>query len=150
MNIGVIGASQCDSGTYTIAEAVGKEIARRGGVLITGGLGGVMEGASKGAKEGGGLTVGILPGLNASDANMYIDIPIVTGLDHARNVLVVRSSEALIAIDGEYGTLSEISIALKIGKPVIGINTWKWLDEIIVSDGPENAVEQAFNLAGIK
>lgn len=150
MNIGVIGASQCNAETYKIAELVGKEIARRGGVLITGGLGGVMEGASKGAKEGGGLTIGILPGLHASDANIYVDIPIVTGLDHARNILIVRSSEALIAIDGEYGTLSEISIALKVGKPVIGINTWKWLDEIIVSDGPEDAVEQAFNLAGIK
>jgi len=146
MNIGVIGASQCSTGIYQIAENVGRLIAKRGGVLVTGGLGGVMEGASKGAKEEGGITVGILPGFNASDANKYIDIPIVTGLDHARNVLVVRSSQALIAISGEYGTLSEIAIALKTGKPVIGIDTWDCLEEIVRADGPEDAVEKAFLL----
>ena len=131
MNIGVIGASQCSAEIYKIAEEVGRLIARRGGVLVTGGLGGVMEGASKGAKEEGGITVGILPGFHASDANKYIDIPVVTGLDHARNILVVRSSQAVIAVCGEYGTLSEIAIALKIGKPVIGIHTWNCLEEIV-------------------
>ena len=146
MNIGVIGASSCSSDIYRIAEDVGRLIAKRGGVLISGGLSGVMEAASKGAKEEGGLTVGILPGLKYTDANRYIDIQIVTGLDHARNVIVVRSSQAIIAINGEYGTLSEISIALKIGKPVVGINTWKWLNDIIVANGPEDAVEKAYNL----
>ncbi|HUU51143.1 MAG TPA: TIGR00725 family protein [Nitrospinota bacterium] len=146
MNIGVIGGAFCNSDIYRIAEDVGRFIAKRGGVLITGGLSGVMEAASKGAKEEGGLTVGILPGFEDTDANRYIDIPIVTGLDHARNVIVVRSSQAIIAINGEYGTLSEISIALKIGKPVIGINTWKWLKDIVVANGAEDAVEKAFSL----
>jgi len=146
MNIGVIGGAFCSSDIYRIAEDVGRFIAKKGGVLITGGLSGVMEAASKGAKEEGGLTVGILPGFEDTDANRYIDIPIVTGLDHARNVIVVRSSQAIIAINGEYGTLSEISIALKIGKPVIGINTWKWLKDIVVANGPEDAVEKAFSL----
>jgi uncharacterized protein (TIGR00725 family) len=101
-----------------------------GATLVCGGLGGVMEGACRGAREGGGQTVGILPGQDKAQANRYVDIPIVTDLGQARNVLVVRNSDLLIAISGGYGTLSEISIALKIGKPVIGLATWPNIDGV--------------------
>ena len=106
-------------------------------------LGGVMEAASRGAKFEGGTTIGILPGIEAKEANPYIDIPIVTGLGHARNVLVVRSSETLIAIAGGYGTLSEIAIALKLKKPVIGLNTWDVDKNIIPAANAREAVEKA-------
>ena len=122
--IGVVGAAACPSETYQIAYETGRLIAGRGAVLVCGGLSGVMEGASKGAFERGGLTVGILPGSDPSSANPYIRVPIPTGLGHARNILVVQSSQLVIAIDGKMGTLSEIAIALKLGIPVIGYNTW--------------------------
>ncbi|UCG80546.1 MAG: TIGR00725 family protein [Desulfobacterales bacterium] len=122
--IGVIGAGVCNNETYELARTVGAGIAKMGATLICGGLGGVMEGACRGAHEAGGRTVGILPGPDKAQANTYVAIPVVTDLGHARNVLIVRSSDLLIAISGGYGTLSEISIALKIGKPVLGISTW--------------------------
>ena len=107
-----------------IANEVGREIAGRGAVLICGGLGGVMTEAAKGAKENGGLTVGILPGEDASSANPFIDITLPTGLGFARNILVAYSGDAVIAVSGRLGTLSEISYALLKKKPVIGIQTW--------------------------
>ena len=103
---------------------MGREIARRGAVLVCGGLGGVMEAACKGAGGEGGLTIGILPGDSRQDANPYVQIPIVTGIGYARNVAVVKSAQAVIAIDGSYGTLTEIGYALQSGIPVIGLNTW--------------------------
>jgi len=144
--IGVIGAGECSQETETLAEAVGREIAKKGAILICGGLGGVMESVAKGSKQGGGITVGILPGFSADEANPFIDIPIVTGLSHARNVLVVRSSQALIAMEGGYGTLSEISIALKLGIPVVGLHTWEMSKNIIVVETPEEAVNKAISL----
>jgi uncharacterized protein (TIGR00725 family) len=146
--IGVIGAGSCDDRIYRIAEEMGRRIAESGTVLICGGLGGVMEAAAKGAKESGGLTVGILPGFNKEDANNYIDVPIVTGLSHARNVLVVRSSDIVIAIAGGYGTLSEIALALKIGKTVIGIETWEGVDDIIRVKNPDEAMERIKEFIG--
>lgn len=128
--IGVVGAGSCSNETYESARIVGTGIADMGATLVCGGLGGVMEGACRGAREGGGQTVGILPGQDRAQANPYVDIPIVTDLGQARNVLVVRNSDLLIAISGGYGTLSEISIALKIGKPVIGLATWPNIDGI--------------------
>lgn len=124
MRIGVIGSNSCSKEIGNLAYEVGRGIAQRGGTLICGGLGGVMERACAGAKSAGGLTIGILPGQEASDANPYVDIPIVTGLGDARNIIVVLSSQALIAISGKYGTLSEIAYALNFGKPVIGLKTW--------------------------
>ena len=124
-----------------MAEKVGRLIAQKGATLVTGGLGGVMEAASKGAQEAGGTTVGILPGFSKDDANRYVDIPITTGLSHARNVIIARSADALIAVSGEYGTLSEIAIALKLGKPVIGIKTWDTIKGVINVHSPEEAVE---------
>jgi len=146
IQIGVIGAGQCSKEIEQLAEEVGKEIARNKATLVCGGLGGVMEASAKGAKQEGGNTVGILPGVSFEDANPFIDIPIVTGLSHARNVLVVRSSHVLIAIEGGYGTLSEIAIALKIGKPVVGLRTWKISDEIITVETPQEAVKKAIDL----
>ena len=146
IQIGVIGAGQCSKEIEQLAEEVGKEIARNKATLVCGGLGGVMEASAKGAKQEGGNTVGILPGVSFEDANPFIDIPIVTGLSHARNVLVVRSSHALIAIEGGYGTLSEIAIALKIGKPVVGLRTWEISEEIITVETPQEAVKKAIDL----
>ncbi|OEU55981.1 MAG: TIGR00725 family protein, partial [Desulfuromonadales bacterium C00003096] len=112
--IGVIGAGQCKGEIYELAKKVGAGIAKAGAILVCGGLGGVMEGACRGAYEAGGQTVGILPGTDKAQANPYVTIPIVTDLGHARNILVVQSSDILFAISGGYGTLSEISIALKL------------------------------------
>ena len=150
MIISVIGAGTCNKEIYQIAEDVGRRIAQKNAVLITGGLSGVMEAASKGAKEAGGTTVGILPGFSKDDANKFVDIPITTGLSHARNIIVVRSADAVIAVSGEYGTLSEIAVALKLGKPVVGINTWDNVEGVIKADTPEEAVQKAFELAGKK
>jgi uncharacterized protein (TIGR00725 family) len=146
MQIGVIGAGACSSETASLAYDVGRIIAQNKAILVCGGLGGVMEHAAHGARDAGGLTIGILPGSEANDANPYIDIKIPTGLSHARNVLVVQSSMALIAIDGSYGTLSEIAIALTLGKPVIGLNTWDIGPEIIKENTADNAVKTAIQM----
>ena len=145
LHIGVIGGGECSRQTAVLAEAVGKEIARKGAILVCGGLGGVMEASARGAQEAGGITVGILPGFSLADANPHITIPIVTGMSHARNVLVVRSSQALIALEGGYGTLSEVAIALTLGKPVIGLDTWDVSGEIIAATTPEEAVQKAIH-----
>jgi uncharacterized protein (TIGR00725 family) len=122
--IGVIGGNDIPKATYRLAEEVGAEIARRGAILICGGMQGVMEAACKGSSETGGLTIGIIPGDNRKQANPYVQIPIVSGIGYARNVAVVKSSHAVIAIDGSYGTLTEIGYALQAGIPVIGLGTW--------------------------
>ncbi len=145
--IGVIGAAEATAQESKTAEEVGREIAKHNGVLVCGGLGGVMEAACRGAKSEGGLTIGIIPGFSASDANSYVDIPVVTGMSHARNVIVVRSSSAVIAIGGSYGTLTEIALALKLGTPVIGINTWEVSSDIKKAADPKEAVDLAFSLA---
>jgi uncharacterized protein (TIGR00725 family) len=119
--IGVIGGSDCSPEIYELAREVGAEIARRGAGLICGGLFGVMEAACRGAKEHGGFTIGILPGNSKAEANAFVDLKIVTGLHHARNVIIAQTADALIAIDGAYGTLSEIAFGLNFGKPVIGL-----------------------------
>lgn len=143
LQISVIGAGTCSEDTAEQAFNVGKHVALNRAVLICGGLGGVMEHAARGAKMHGGQTVGILPGFEISDASPYIDIAVPTGISHARNVLVVRSGMACIAVEGSYGTLSEIAIALKLGKPVIGLNTWDVSPDIIIAETPEEAVTKA-------
>ncbi len=133
--VAVIGGSVIkDEEIRQIAFETGKEIASRGYVLVCGGMGGVMEEASKGAKSVGGLVVGILPGKDKTDANPYIDIPVVTSMSHARNAIIVRTADCVIAIDGEYGTLSEIALAKVINKQVFGIKTWDIEGVIKVSD----------------
>ena len=125
IKISVIGGSKVDTTIYKLAYEVGKEIAKNNAILICGGLSGTMEAVCKGAKEEDGLTVGILPSDNENDANKYIDIKIPTGLGYARNALVVLSSHAVIAIDGSYGTLSEIGYALAYEKPIVALKTWE-------------------------
>ena len=153
MIVAVIGAGRCSKEMAQAAEAVGRELARRGVTLVCGGLGGVMEAACRGAKSEGGLTIGILPGFSRREANPYVDIPVVTGLGEARNVIVVRTSQAVIAVDGEYGTLSEIAYALKLGIPVVGLNTWQLAREgrlvsaIVEAATPAEAVDKALELA---
>ncbi len=125
IKISVIGGSHIDSDIYNLAYEVGREIARNGAVLVCGGLSGVMEAACRGASEEDGLTIGILPTTDENCANEYVDIRIPTGIGHARNLTVVLSAHAVIAVDGSYGTLSEISYALTFKKPVIGLKTWE-------------------------
>ena len=153
MFIGVVGEGMASPEMQRVAEAVGREVARRGHTVVCGGLGGVMEAACRGAREAGGRTVGILPGDNRREANRYVEVPIVTGLGEARNVLVVKSSEAVIAVGGRYGTLSEIALALKLGIPVIGMATWQLVRGgevdagIVVVDDPVEAVALAEAMA---
>ena len=124
--ISVIGGSRASDEELRLAEETGREIAARGAVLVCGGMGGVMEAACRGARQAGGITVGILPGDKRSSANSFVDIPVVTGMGYGRNVIVARSAQAVIAIGGSYGTLSEISYALQGGVPVIGLDTWEF------------------------
>jgi hypothetical protein len=124
MIIAVIGDSSCSPEEARLAETVGELLAQQGVTVICGGLDGVMEAACRGAKSKGGQTVGILPGQDSNTANPWVDVPVVTSLGEARNVVVVKSAQAVIAIGGRYGTLSEIAYALKSGIPVIGLNTW--------------------------
>lgn len=151
--IAVIGGGQCSKEEARLAEEVGRELARQGAVVICGGLGGVMEAACKGAHSEGGTTVGILPGESRQAANPYVSIPIATGIGYARNAAVVKSAQAVIAIGGSYGTLSEISHALQSGIPVIGLNTWSLSrngqqdTSIITCQDPNDAVNKALNLA---
>ena len=150
--IAIIGGGQCSAKEAKLAEEIGRELARRGAALICGGLGGVMEAACKGASSEGGLTIGILPGDSHQAANPYVQIPIVTGLGYARNVAVVKSAQAVIAIGGSYGTLSEIGHALQSGIPVIGLNTWSLSrngqqdNSIIPAQSPAEAVDKALEL----
>src|SRR5215471_8376535 len=123
--LAVVGAGACDARLARIAETVGREIAKARAVLVCGGLGGVMQAACHGARAEGGLTVGLLPTETRETANPEVQVPIATGLGEARNVLIARTSDAVIAIGGEFGTLSEIGLALKMGKPVVGIETWE-------------------------
>lgn len=142
MIIAVIGESTCDDNLYKTAHDVGTLVAEAGWITMTGGLGGVMEAALKGAKDSGGLTIGVLPGSSKADANQYVDIPIVTGMRHARNVVIAYTADALIAVAGKYGTLSEIAISLKLGKPVFGIQTWENIPGMRYIESPRDAVHK--------
>ena len=156
--IGVFGAGNIfsENKAWGAAERVGRLLARKGFAVLTGGLGGVMTAASKGAKEAGGTTVGILPGnRSTSPANRYVDIAIYTGMGEARNVINVKSCNAAIAIGGEYGTLSEIGLALKGGCPIILLQSWslaphnsRMRSGWIVAETVEQAVNLAVEAAG--
>lgn len=125
MYVAVIGGQVCSPEEERIAYEVGSQLARNGAVLVCGGLGGVMEAACKGAKEAGGVTIGILPGPFRSDANPYVDYAIATDMGQARNAIIIRTVDAVVAVGGEYGTLSEIALALKMGKRVVAISSWE-------------------------
>ncbi|MCH8025596.1 MAG: TIGR00725 family protein [Chloroflexi bacterium] len=154
MIIAVIGGDSPPPEALPVAEAVGRELAQRGHTVICGGRGGVMEAACRGARQAGGHTIGILPGPDRREANPYVEFPIVTGLGFARNAIIVLSADALIAVDGSYGTLSEIAMALTHGKPVIGLATWQISDGAGIEDEsivrvaePVEAVERAIAAA---
>jgi uncharacterized protein (TIGR00725 family) len=153
--LGVVGSGDADPVTDKSAEHIGREIAQAGAVLVCGGLGGVMEAASRGAFEAGGLTIGLLPGIDRTAANRWIGVAIPTGLGELRNGLIVHACDALIAVGGEYGTLSEVAFALKLGKPVVGVTTWSLtrpdglLEAGLVPASPREAVARALELVGL-
>ena len=140
--IGVIGGANPSRRSYELALKVGRLIAENGAILICGGLSGTMEASSRGAKEAGGMTVGILPGNSKFDANPSIDLAIATGLGYARNSLVAMNSDVIIAVDGQYGTLTEIAYGLIYGKKVIGLGTWD-IQGVIKAGTAEEAVKLA-------
>jgi hypothetical protein len=143
--IGVIGGGSAGAEILAMAEETGRLIAKNGCFLICGGMSGVMEAAAKGANEAGGTTIGILPHADRHEANPYIDIPIATGLGEGRNLVIIRTADILIAIDGEYGTLSELAFGLKMKKPVIGLHTWD-IPGIIKAGTPIEAVGIAMDI----
>jgi uncharacterized protein (TIGR00725 family) len=141
--IGVIGGSFVEQKYLDLAFSVGKLLAKNGATIVCGGLGGVMEAVCKGASEENGLTVGILPAGDIKMANQYVKVPLATGMGSARNKIIVESAQALIAIAGAYGTLSEIALALDAGKKVIGLETWD-IPGVITATTAEEAVRLAF------
>lgn len=146
LQVGVIGSSSCEGDVARIAERVGALVAANGAIIITGGRTGVMEAASRGAKTAGGLVVGILPGASKSDSNPFVDVIITTEMGHARNAIIARSSDCLIAIAGGFGTLSEVALALKIQRPVVTlVSQWK-IAGTIEADSAEEAVSIALSL----
>lgn len=142
MQIAVIGASDCSPEEYETARTLGRLIAEMGATLICGGMGGVMEAACRGARESGGQTVGIVP--DTGNGNPYLNVVIRTGLGHARNALVVQSADAVIAVGGSHGTLSEIALALKTRRPVFGIGSWD-IPGVVACSVPEDAMERVKN-----
>ena len=151
--VGVVGPDPAPNDVAAKAEEVGRLLANAGAVLVCGGLGGVMEAACHGAVEQGGTTIGLLPGTSRGGGNPYLTVSIPTGMGEMRNALVVRSSDAVIAVAGEFGTLSEIAFALKTGVPVVGLETWELakrgqrVDAFLVAQSPEEAVREALRLA---
>jgi len=144
--IAVLGGRVCDEATYQKAYAVGKNIAERGAVLLCGGRTGVMEAACKGAVEAGGLTIGILPGNDKSDANPWVKVILPSGIGIARNAIITRACDAAIAIGGKYGTLSEIAYCLQMDKPVCGLHSWSEIAGFPQFENPEDAVNFAFGV----
>ncbi len=149
--LAVVGGSVCTEEEKQLARETGREIVRRGGVVICGGGSGVMEAASEGAASEGGVVLGILPGDDHSLGNLFLSFSIATGLGEARNAIIARTADGVIAVGGEYGTLSEIALALKMGKPVVGIKSWSLQHPrrdrqvILEAETAEEAVELAIN-----
>jgi uncharacterized protein (TIGR00725 family) len=148
--VGVVGSTKAEPEVLKLAEEVGSEIAKRGAAVVCGGLSGVMEAVCKGARKEGGLTIGIIPSDDKNDANPFVQIPIVTGMGMGRNVMLVKTADVIIAVGGEFGTLSEIAHALNIGKKVIGLRTWNLekardrpIPNLIVAANPKHAVDIA-------
>lgn len=148
--VAVIGGSTAPPAMLALARTVGQEIARRGGVLICGGLGGVMQAAAQGAQEAGGVVIGILPGPDRVQGNPFLTYSIVTNLGHARNMLIAHSADGLIAVAGSYGTISEAAIALKLGKPVIGLATEWQLAGMRTATSASEAIDWLWQKLAIK
>jgi uncharacterized protein (TIGR00725 family) len=147
--VAVVGSGAADGELYEQAREVGRLVAERGGIVVCGGLSGVMEAAARGATEAGGLAVGILPDEDRRRANEYLAYSIATGMGQARNLAVVCSGDVIIAIGGEYGTLSEIGLARKVGRPVVSLESWDLPGHLVVASSPEEAVEAAFGILGV-
>jgi uncharacterized protein (TIGR00725 family) len=151
--VAVCGAGEASAEVAAHAEEVGRLLAQAGAVVVCGGLGGVMEGAARGASEAGGTSIGILPGMSRDAANPFLTLSIPTGMGEMRNTMIVRSADALIAIGGEFGTLSEVAFALKTGVPVVGLGTWelvkggRTIDAFPQVGSPQEAVDEALRLA---
>ncbi len=145
--IAVVGAGTCSKKMKEQAEQVGKTIAAGKGILVCGGLGGVMEAAAMGAKSKKGLTVGILPGSSRADANEYIDIAIPTGIGEARNVVIIKTADAVVALPGKFGTLSEMAFCMKMNKPIVSLSAWNISDKIERFEDPVKAAKRALELA---
>jgi uncharacterized protein (TIGR00725 family) len=148
--VAVIGAGDAPRAVCKLAFALGREIARRGAVLLNGGRTGVMEFAAAGARSEGGHTIGILPGHDRREANQHIEFAIATGIGEARNAVIVASADAVIALAGEGGTLAEIGFAKKFGKPIVALDSWPEIDGLLRADTPEGAVALALKLAASK
>jgi uncharacterized protein (TIGR00725 family) len=147
--VAVVGSGTAWGDLYEKAMEVGRLVAGRGGTVVCGGRTGVMEAAARGATEGGGVAIGILPDEDRRMANAFLSFSIATGTGHARNLAVVCSGEVVIAVGGEYGTLSEIGLALKVGRPVVALESWELGEHVSVASSPEEAVERAFGLLGM-
>lgn len=144
ITVAVCGAGRADTLQDALAEEVGRRLALAGAALICGGLGGVMAAACRGARAAGGLTIGVLPGGSRRDANPDVQVAIATGMGQGRNLLIVQTADVVIAVGGEYGTLSEIALARKLGRAVIGLETWDIGDgHVIAAGSPEEAVSLA-------
>ncbi len=143
IRVGVIGGAAPEARFREMAFEVGRLIAEKEAILVCGGLGGVMDSAARGAKQAGGMTVGILPGGSPKDANPHIDIAVATGMGYSRNNLVVMNSDVLIAVNGSFGTLSEIAYARVHEKKVVGLGTWE-IEGVVQVESPQQAVDQAF------
>ncbi len=148
--IGVIGAGEASEQARQWAYEIGRLIAWRDAVLVCGGMGGVMEEACRGCIEAGGQTMGILPGAQADQGNPWVSLPVVTDLGHARNVIIAHTARALVAVEGEYGTLSEIAIALKLGRPVTALGGWRDIPGVMPAVTPRGAVSWIFDRLGQK
>ena len=142
MYVAVVGAGDASPAEIEAAEAIGHALAEAGAIVVCGGLGGVMAAACRGAVDAGGLTIGLLPGPDRAAANQWVRVALPTGLGELRNGLVVRAADAVIAVGGAYGTLSEVALALKTGVPVIGFDTWD-IDGIETVASPREAVARA-------
>jgi uncharacterized protein (TIGR00725 family) len=144
--VSVVGSGTATGELYEKARRVGRLVAERGGTLICGGRSGVMEAAARGVSEAGGVAIGILPDEDRKSGNEYLSYSIATGTGHARNLAVVCSGDVVIAVGGEYGTLSEIGLARKVGRPVVALRSWELGEHVSVASTPEEAVERAFGL----
>ncbi|MFL5824427.1 MAG: TIGR00725 family protein [Solirubrobacteraceae bacterium] len=145
--VAVVGPSQATAEELRDAETVGRLLGQAGAIVVCGGLGGVMEAACRGAREAGGTTVGLLPGSDRAAASQWVSVAIPTGLGELRNGLVVRAADAVVAVGGGYGTLSEVALALKVGTPVVGLGGWD-IDGVEPQPDPARATERALTLAG--
>jgi uncharacterized protein (TIGR00725 family) len=147
--VSVVGSGNASGDLYELARTLGRLVAERGGVVVCGGLGGVMKAAARGAAEARGVAIGILPDEDRSRANGYLTYSVATGTGHARNLAVVCSGDVVVAVGGEYGTLSEVGLALKVGRPVVSLGGWNLGEHVHAARSPEGAVAAAFAAVGM-